>query len=118
LFRLGGSEEDTIYYQHRRYSQTTSESDDSYTLHNVDVAHFLYPHTLLQQFENLSPRSSSVCDDGCNGTAFSLNQYIQILQSKIEEQNDVIAAQDLAIIEQSESIKALKRSLDNLTDTR
>jgi hypothetical protein len=73
---------------------------------------------LLQQFENLSPRSSSVCDDGCNGTAFSLNQYIQILQSKIEEQNDVIAAQDLAIIEQSESIKALKRSLDNLTDSR
>jgi hypothetical protein len=107
-----------IHSQHRRYSQATTESDDSYTLNNIDVAHCLHTHMLLQRSEILGQRSSTVCDHGCTGAAFRLNQYVQVLQGKIEEQNGIIAAQDLAIIEHSESIKALRRCLDNFTDAR
>ena len=102
-------------YQQRRYSQATTESDDSFTLHSSDLARFLYPHTVLQNFEFINQSSSTVYDERSNSTSFRLNHYVHILQGKIEEQNDIIAAQNLAIIEQSENIKAMKRSLDNST---
>lgn len=106
-----------LHSHHRRYSQATTDSDDSYTLHNanLNLAHHLYSHTVLQQFEILGPSFSTVYYDGFDRRTLSLNQYIQVLQGKVEEQNEIIAAQDTAISEQSESINAMKRSLNNFT---
>ena len=113
-----------MYPIHRRHSQATTVSDDSFTQTTSDLVHLHYPlpypnpYPLHGHIERDSLSYSAVRDDVTSHTTSDLNHCIKMLQSRIDAQQEVIAAQKSAIYEQSESIRTLELNIEYWTNLK